>query len=115
MVATVSSGLLFFVKTVLMLVGARITVEPLVIVLSTREAITLLLFLVGPFHHHVAEGHNRSRSISSEIAIKLLGGKAVVKAVNDVVGGDIGDGGSHIEEPFDVGPQSLPTLLFAQA
>ena len=38
-----------------------------------------------------------------------------MKAVDDIIGGDIGNGGSRIEESFDVGRQSLPTLLFAQA
>ena len=58
----------------------------------------LLLFLVGPLQHHVVEGHNRSRSVSSEVAIELLSGKAVVEAVDDVVVDDVGDGGARVEE-----------------
>ena len=58
----------------------------------------LLLFLVGPLQHHVVEGHNRLRSVSSEVAIELLSGKAVVEAVDDVVVDDVGDGGARVEE-----------------
>ena len=36
-----------------------------------------------------------------------------MEAVDDVVGGDVGDGGACVEEPLDVRPQGLATLLFA--
>ena len=58
----------------------------------------LLLFLVGPLQHHVAKGHDRAGSIPFEVTIELLSGEAVVEAVDDVVIGDVGDGGARVEE-----------------
>ena len=37
-----------------------------------------------------------------------------MEAVDDVVVGDVGDGGAGVEESFEVRPQSFPALLLAQ-
>jgi len=42
------------------------------------------------------------RSVPSEVAVQLLGGKAVVKAVDDIVVCYVGDGSTRVEEPLDV-------------
>ena len=40
--------------------------------------------------------------VSSEVAIELLGGEAVVEAVDDVVIRDVDDGGVRVKESLDV-------------
>ena len=37
-----------------------------------------------------------------------------MEAVDDVVVGDVADGGAGVEESFEVRPQSFPALLLAQ-
>ena len=37
-----------------------------------------------------------------------------MEAINDVVVGDVGDGGAGVEESFEVRPHSFPALLLAQ-
>jgi energy-coupling factor transporter transmembrane protein EcfT len=92
----------FLVEIALILVRAWITIVFFIIIITSRELIALLFFLVGPFQYHIAESHDRARSVSSEVAIELLGGEAIVEAVDDVVIGDVGDGRSCIKEPLDV-------------
>ena len=86
-----------------------------VVVVATRESVALLLLLISPFQHHITKGHDQSRAVSTEVAVQLLGGEAVVEAVDDVVGDDVGDGGACVEKPLDVRPQGLATFFFTQA
>ena len=53
--------------------------------------------------------------VSSVVAIQLLSDEAIVEAVDDVVGDDVGDGGACVEKPLDVRPQGLATFFFTQA
>jgi hypothetical protein len=83
-----------------------VVVPPLVIVLFTpalREATTLLLLLVCPSLHHVAEPHDGLGSVATEISKESLIGDAVVEAVEDVLLGDVGDGSVCVEEAASVG------------
>jgi len=48
-----------------------------------------------------------------EVAVQGLDGDAALEVVDDVVIGDVGDGGSCVEEALDVGYDRLALLLFA--
>ena len=48
-----------------------------------------------------------------EVAVQRLVGDAALEVVDDVVIGDIGDGGSCVEEALDVGSDRLALLLLA--
>ena len=45
--------------------------------------------------------------------VQRLNGNAALEVVDDVVIGDIGDGGSCVEEALDVGPDGFALLLLA--
>jgi hypothetical protein len=62
-------------------------------------------------HHHVAEFHGSSRAVASEVVVSVLREKTILEAADDVLVGDVGDGGSHLEEAPGVGPQGLIHLL----
>ena len=55
------------------------------------------------------------RSVPPEVSVQLLGSEAVVKEVYHIIVFYVGDGSSHVEEPYYVRSQGLATLLFAQA
>jgi hypothetical protein len=46
--------------------------------------------------------------------VQLLGSKAIVKAVDDIVVCYVGDGSTRVEESLDVQSQGFATLLFTQ-
>ena len=48
-----------------------------------------------------------------EVGVEGLDGDAALEVVDDVVVGDVGDGGSCVEEVLDVGSDRLTLLLFA--
>jgi hypothetical protein len=43
--------------------------------------------------------------------VGVLREEAILEAADDVLVGDVGDGGSHLEEMLGVGPQGLVQLL----
>jgi hypothetical protein len=45
---------------------------------------------------------------------RVLQEKAILEAADDILIGDVGDGGSHLEETPDVRPQGLVHLLLDQ-
>jgi hypothetical protein len=69
----------------------------------------LVVLLVGPSWHHVVEFHDSLRAITAKVMIDVLRTEAVLEAV-DVLVGDVGDGGAHLEEAPGVGPQGLVLL-----
>ena len=66
-----------------------------------REVILLLLFLIIPLQHHVSEGHDRSGAVASKIMVELLCSEPIMEAVDDVIIGDVGDGGAGVEKSFE--------------
>jgi hypothetical protein len=83
----------------------------LLVVVALREVIVLLVLLVGPPCHHVTQFHGSSRAVASEVMVSMLPEEAVLEAADDVLVGNGGDGGSHLEELPGVGPQVLVQLL----
>jgi hypothetical protein len=47
----------------------------------------------------------------SEVVEGVLREKAILEAADDMFIGDVGNGGSHLEEALGVGPQGLVQLL----
>jgi xanthine dehydrogenase molybdopterin-binding subunit B len=68
------------------------------------EASVLLILLVGPSLHHVAKLYGGPGAVASEVTVDVLHGEAVLEAVDDVLVGDVGDGGAYLEEAPSVGP-----------
>jgi hypothetical protein len=70
---------------------------PQVVVIAPREPLKHLL-LLGPIVHHVTKSYNSFWSIPPKVSIDAWVGEAIVEAVDDVLFGDVRNGGSHIEE-----------------
>jgi hypothetical protein len=81
------------------------------VVVALGEALVLLVLLVSPSLHHVGELHDSLGAISAEVAVEVLRAEAILEAVDDVLVGDVGDGGTYLEEAPGVGPQGLVLLL----
>jgi hypothetical protein len=64
----------------------------------------LLILLVGPPCHHAAEFHGSSQVVASEVVVGVLREKAILEAADDILIGDVGDGGSYLKETPGVGP-----------
>jgi hypothetical protein len=69
--------------------------------------ITLLVLLVSPPCHHIAQFHGSSRAVASEVVVGVLREEAILEATDHVLVGNVGDGGSHLEEMLGEGPQDL--------
>jgi hypothetical protein len=76
----------------------------LLVVDALVEAIVLLILLVSPPCHHDTQIHSNSR-------VCVLREEPVLEAADDVLIGDVGDGGARLEEMPGVGPQGLVNLL----
>jgi hypothetical protein len=85
----------------------------LVVVAVLGVAVMFLVLLTGPSLHHVMKFHDGVGAVASKIAVEVLLGKAILEAVDDVLIGDVGDGGASIEETPGVRPQGLVLLLLA--
>jgi hypothetical protein len=83
----------------------------LLVIVALREAIVLLVLLVSPPCHHVMQFHGSSQALASEVVVGVLRKEAVLEAASEVLVGDVGDGGSHLEETSGVGPEGLVELL----
>jgi hypothetical protein len=84
-----------------------------VVVVTLGVAVTLMVILVHPSLHHVVEFHNSLGAVASTIAVEILLDEAVLEAVDDVLVGDVGDGGVGVEETPGVRPQGLVPFLLA--
>ena len=74
----------------------------LIVIFAAGEAIALLFFLVGPCEHHIPQCYHHARSVSSEVSVQLLCGKAIVKAVDHIVVCYVGNGSSSIKKSLYV-------------
>jgi hypothetical protein len=81
-----------------------VVVVALLVVVALRKALVLLVLLVSPPCCHIVEFYGSSQAVASEVVVGVLREKAILEAVDDVLIGDVGDGGSHLEEMPDVGP-----------
>jgi hypothetical protein len=84
-----------------------------VVVAALQEAIVLLLLLVCPSLHHVMKPRDVLGSVAAKVSKESLVGDAIVKAVDNILLGDVGDGGACVKEAASVESQELVTFLFA--
>jgi hypothetical protein len=76
----------------------------LLVVVALGEAVVFLIFLVSPLCHHVTQLHGSSRAVAPVVVVRVLREEAILEATDDVIIGDVGDGGAHLEETPCVGP-----------
>jgi hypothetical protein len=81
-----------------------VVVVALLVIIVLREAIVLLVLLVRAPYHHVAQFHGNILAVASEVVVGVLRENAVLEAADDVLVGNVGNGGSHLEETLGVGP-----------
>jgi hypothetical protein len=82
----------------------------LLVVVTLGEAVVFLILLVSPPCHHATQLHGSSRTVTTEVVVRVLREEAVLEATNDVLVGNVGDGAAHLEEISCVGPQDLVHL-----
>jgi hypothetical protein len=83
--------------------GGVVAIIALVIV-TLGEALILLILLVGPSLHHVVELHDSLGAVVTKVVVDVVRAEAVLEAVDDILIGDVGDGGAHLEEAPGVEP-----------
>jgi hypothetical protein len=83
----------------------------LLVVVALGEAVVLLILLVSPPCHHVVQLYSSSQAIAPEDVVCVLREEPILEAADDVLSGDVGDGGARLEEMPGVGPQDLVYLL----
>jgi hypothetical protein len=83
----------------------------MLVVVALGEAVILLVLLVSLSCHHIAQLYSCSRAIAPEVMVHVLREEPVLEAADDVLIGDVGDGGACLEETPGVGPQGLVHLL----
>jgi hypothetical protein len=88
-----------------------VVIVALLVVVALKEAIVLLVLLISPLCHHVMQLHGSSRMVVSEVVVGVLREEAILKVADDVLIGNVGDGGSYVEETPRVKPQGLVQLL----
>jgi hypothetical protein len=87
-----------------------VVVAALVIVFL-GETLILLILLVGPSLPHVVELHGSLGAVAAQVAVDVLHSEAVLEAVDDILIGEVGNGGAFVEEVLSVQPQGLVLLL----
>jgi hypothetical protein len=80
-----------------------VVVISLLVMVALGKAVIFLIFLVSPPCCHVTQLHGRSWAIAPEVVVRVLREMAVLEATNDVLIGDVGDGGACLEETPCVG------------
>ena len=73
-----------------------------------------LLLFVSPALHHILLIYHYFGAITPKVAVQGLDGDTAMEVVDDVVGGDVGDGSSCVEEALDIGSDRLALLLLDQ-
>jgi hypothetical protein len=75
----------------------------LLVMVAFGEAVVFLILLVSPPCHHVMQIHGSSRTVAPEVVVRVLREEAILEETNDVLIGDVGDGGARLEETPCVG------------
>jgi hypothetical protein len=57
-----------------------------------------LVHLVGPLLHHVTELYDGRGAVATKVTVEVSLGEAILEAVDDILIGDVGDGGASVEE-----------------
>jgi hypothetical protein len=78
----------------------------LLVVVALGEAVVLLILLVSPPCHHVAQFYRSSWAIVPKVVVRVLREEPALEAADDVLVGDVSDGGARLEEMLGVGSHS---------
>jgi hypothetical protein len=70
----------------------------LLVVVALGEAVILLVLLVSPPCHHVTQLDGSSQAIASGVVVRVLQEEPVLEAADDVLVGDVGNGGACLDE-----------------
>jgi hypothetical protein len=73
-------------------------VTVVLVVVTLGKAHILLIVLVGPSLHHIAEFHGSLGVVGPEVTVDVLCGEAILEPVDDILVGNFSDGGAHLEE-----------------
>jgi hypothetical protein len=88
---------------------------PIVIALFVVDAlgkvVVFLILLVSPPGHHVRQLHNSSRAVAPKVVVRVLREEAMLEAMEDVLIGNVSNGGARLKETSCVRPQGLIHLL----
>jgi hypothetical protein len=76
----------------------------LFVVVALGEAVVFLILLVSPPCHHVTQLHNSSRAVSPKVVARVLQEEAMLEATDDILIGDVGNGGARLKETPYVRP-----------
>jgi hypothetical protein len=66
----------------------------LLVVVALGEVVILLILLVSPSCHHVTQLHGSSRAIAPDVVVRVLREEPVLEAADDILVGDVSDGGT---------------------
>jgi hypothetical protein len=77
---------------------------PQIAIIVPREPLPHLLFLLGPFVHHVMMSRNSFWLVPPEVSVDAWVSDAIVEEVDDVLLRDIRNGGMDIEKTACIGP-----------
>ena len=94
---------------------AAIIIVPFVaigVVNALWEAVILLLFVVGPLGHHVTDFHDGLGLLTAKVSEDVTVEEALMVAVDDILLGDVGDGGVFLKETLHIFSQELVPGLF---
>jgi hypothetical protein len=83
----------------------------LFVMVALEEAIVFHILLVRPPCHHVTQLHDSSQAVAPEVVVRVLREEAVLEATDDVLIGDVGDGGARLKETLCVRSQGFIHLL----
>jgi hypothetical protein len=83
----------------------------LFVVVALGKAIVFLILLVSQPGHHVTQLHGSSRAVAPEVVVRVLREEAMLETTDDILIGDVGDGGARLKETPCVRPQGLVHLL----
>jgi hypothetical protein len=83
----------------------------LLVVVALGEAIIFLILLISPPCHHVTQLHGSNQAVAPEVVVHLLREEAMLEATNNILIGDVGDGGVRLKEIPCARPQGLVHLL----
>ena len=76
-----------------------VTTSPAIVVVTVPgEAVILQFFIFGPRRHHIAEFRDGLGSLPAEVPEDVPVCESLMKVVDDILVGDVGDGGALLEE-----------------
>jgi hypothetical protein len=84
--------------------GEVVVAIALLAVVVLGEAVGLHILLVSPPSHYVTKLHGGSQAIASEVVVRVIREEPILEAADDVLVGDVGDGGTRLEETLGIGP-----------